>query len=910
MMDDLKREEVPLYRYRFGAAEFDEASFELRVGGLVVELERRPLEVLSLLLRHAGEVVTKEELLDTVWQGRITVENVLANAITKLRKGLGETLSGQIRTQARIGYRFTGQVERVAAGRRLVNRLDLRAGQPVPGRSHFMLREQLSGTRGSEVWLARHDKTGELRVYKFSPDGARLASLKREATLARVLRESLGERDDIARVIDWNFETPPFFLECEYGGENLLAWAEQEGRLAAMPAEERLGLALQTIDVVAAAHEAGVLHKDLKPANFLVAPRKGGGWQVRVTDFGAGGLVEQGRLEDLGITPMGMTIGEGGSGSSSMGTPLYIAPEILDGQAPSARCDVYALGVMLYQILTGNMRKPLATGWEQDIGDPLLREDIAEATHGDPLRRIASAGELAARLRALEARRAARAREAALAAEADAARAELERVKTRRPWVTATFAALVAGFAASVWLYLQAADARAVAEMEAARAEATGGFLRDLLVNADPYRPGGAGDVTVRAALDKAVGGIGPRFADDPLTEASIQQTAGEIYSSLAVYDAAAERKGRAAGLLAEFYGEGDRRTLLARYRQAEALANASRISEAGAVLDMADKTLMLRREGDAQLAFAAAQTRGRYYLVQADMERSAPLLEEAVRLLPEAMPDDPETAYRLKMDLSQIYSRVGRHEDAVDLLAGLQDPSHAAAGVSEATRARATMFLGASLFYAGRYDDAEPVLQDAIRRLTDVFGADAAQVVEAQSALANLYATSGNWEPALPLVTDVRAKMCALHGEDHLTCLMTRGNEAVFQWFLGDAEGAVANLGPVVDTFRAQLGPDSPAVHVMAYYLAMAQLELGQASKAMALAEGLDAGKLAAGSPGDGWDTRVAGLRGIALIRLGNCAAGRAMLAPAVDAMKVGGMQPWILEDYEAALAAAPCGG
>ena len=76
------------------------------------------------------------------------------------------------------------------------------------------------------------------------------------------------------------------------------------------------------------------------------------------------------------------------------------------------------------------------------------------------------------------------------------------------------------------------------------------------------------------------------------------------------------------------------------------------------------------------------------------------------------------------------------------------------------------------------------------------------------------------------------------------------------------------------------------------------------------ALAEGLDAGKLAAGSPGDGWDTRVEGLKGMALIRQGDCAAGRAMLAPAVDAMKAGGMQPWILEDYQAALDAAPCGG
>lgn len=907
-MDDTQSEDAILYRYRFGAAEFDEARFELKVSGLVVELERRPLEVLSLLLRHAGEIVTKEELLDTVWQGRITVENVLANAVAKLRKGLGEALAGQIRTQPRVGYRFTGPVERVAAGRRLVNRLALSAGQPLPGRGHFTLKDQLSGTRGSEVWLARHEKTGELRVYKFSPDGARLAALKREATLARVLRESLGERDDIVRVIDWNFETAPFFLECEYGGENLLSWAEAGGRLAAMPVGERLDLALQAIDVVAAAHEAGVLHKDLKPANFLVAQRKGGGWQLRVTDFGAGGLTELGRLEDLGITPMGMTLEAGGPGSSSLGTPLYIAPEIIAGQAPSARSDVYSLGVMLYQILAGDMKKPLVAGWEADISDPLLREDIAGAAQGDPLRRLASAGELAARLRTLEARKAARGQAEALAAETEAARAELERVRTRRPWVAATFAALIIGFGASVWLYLQAAGARAVAESEAARAEATGGFLRDLLVNADPYRPGGAGDVTVRTALDKAAGGISGRFDGDPATEAAIRQTAGEIYSSLAAYDLAAEHKGRAADLLETLHGADDSRTLIARYLQAEALANGSKFGEAQEVLDAADARAAPLIAENPRLAFAATQTRGRYYLVQANMEASAPLLEEAVRLLPDALPDDAEAGYRLRMDLSQIYSRVGRHEDAIDLLAGLQAPSHAEAGVSAAARARSRMYLGASLFYSGRYGEAEPVLEDAIRQLTDVFGAASAQVVEAQSALANLYATSGNWEPARPLVAAVREKMCALHGEDHLNCLMTRGNEAVFQWFLGDAEGAIANLEPVVETFRRQLGPESPAVHVTAYYLAMAKLERGEPGEAMALAETLDAAKLASGSPGDGWAERVEGLKGMAMIELGQCAAGLARLRPAIEAMQAGDMQPWILADYEEADAAAPC--
>src|SRR3546814_1344110 len=76
----------------------------------------------------------------------------------------------------------------------------------VPGREHFILDRQLGPAHAGEVWLARHDKTGEPRVYKFSADGEHLAALKREATLYRVLHDTLGERDDIIRVLDWNFD--------------------------------------------------------------------------------------------------------------------------------------------------------------------------------------------------------------------------------------------------------------------------------------------------------------------------------------------------------------------------------------------------------------------------------------------------------------------------------------------------------------------------------------------------------------------------------------------------------------------------------------------------------------------------------------------------------------------------------
>ncbi len=186
-------DEQPLFRYAFGGVEFDEARGELRVGGLAVELEQRPLQVLACLLHHADEVVPREELFDTVWAGRPTVDNVLANAVAKLRKALGAAEHGRIINLPRVGYRLYGPVERTVSGRRLHSRLDMAVGQTVPGREHFRLREQLGPSRGNEVWLARHDKTGEWRVYKFSADAA--AGVRRQSVSEISLRSHLAHGD-------------------------------------------------------------------------------------------------------------------------------------------------------------------------------------------------------------------------------------------------------------------------------------------------------------------------------------------------------------------------------------------------------------------------------------------------------------------------------------------------------------------------------------------------------------------------------------------------------------------------------------------------------------------------------------------------------------------------------------------
>src|SRR5947209_6037812 len=92
--------------WRFAACEFNESSRELRVNGMPVNLESKPLEVLYQLLLHAGEVVTKDELLEAVWPGTSVVDGSLATAVSKLRKALCDDEQVIVVTAPRIGYRL------------------------------------------------------------------------------------------------------------------------------------------------------------------------------------------------------------------------------------------------------------------------------------------------------------------------------------------------------------------------------------------------------------------------------------------------------------------------------------------------------------------------------------------------------------------------------------------------------------------------------------------------------------------------------------------------------------------------------------------------------------------------------------------------------------------------------------
>jgi DNA-binding winged helix-turn-helix (wHTH) protein/serine/threonine protein kinase len=419
------------YFWRFGDCEFDERRRELRVRDIPVDIEVKPLEVLRQLLLHAGEVVTKAELLESVWRDVAVVDGSLATAISKVRKLLDDDGS-IIVTVPRIGYKLAVPVYSEAVVPPDWPNLRLEPGLTVPGRDQWRLARRLDLSPAGEVWLAEHPKTRETRVFKFAADADHLRCLKREVTVARLLRESLGERPEFVRVLEWRFDLHPSFIESEYAGPNLAEWADAQGGIGSVPLDVRLKLLAETARAVAAAHGIDVLHKDLKPGNILVATSPDGTPQAKVADFGSASLLAPSRLSAFGITNLGFTQTQAGDKDPLTGTPIYVAPEVLAGQSPTAASDVYALGVLLYQLVVGDFSRPFAPGWEGDIADPFIREDIAAAASGDPSRRINSAAELAERVHNLDGRR--------LAEEEAHQRQRLElarqaRAAARRRWI-------------------------------------------------------------------------------------------------------------------------------------------------------------------------------------------------------------------------------------------------------------------------------------------------------------------------------------------------------------------------------------------------------------------------------------------------------------------------------------------
>lgn len=289
-------------------------------------------------------------------------------------------------------------------------------GLPVPNTS-WMLERNLGEGGFGEVWLAHHPKLGERRVFKFCFRADRARSLRREVALFRILRERVGDHPHIVRVLEVSLDDPPYYVVMEHlAGLSLPDWCAEQGNASAVPLETKLEIVAQIAEALQAAHQAGVIHRDVKPANILVASHgapahpstTAGAYPVlaKLTDFGIGQVLAD--EQHLHGTRAGLSAAETGAHPSPTGTQLYLAPELLAGRPASTRSDIYSLGVVLFQFLIGDFRRPVTTDWEGVVADPVLREDLRLCFAGDPDRRFAGAAQFAAHLRAWASRHAER----------------------------------------------------------------------------------------------------------------------------------------------------------------------------------------------------------------------------------------------------------------------------------------------------------------------------------------------------------------------------------------------------------------------------------------------------------------------------------------------------------------------
>ena len=594
------------------------------------------------------------------------------------------------------------------------------------------------------------------------------ARLRRERDVLAAL-----DHPGIARLLDGG-ETDdgvPYLVTEFVDGAPITSWAAARG--LGVPARVRL-----LIDVARAvdhAHRRFVVHRDLKPSNVLVAERDGAARPV-VLDFGIAKLLEGAEKSSTSGLPLTQT-------GLRLLTPAYAAPELFQpAAAVTAAVDVYGLGALLYELLTsfrphdqvsptGPLSPParpseaVRTGvLEPPAPDPqararALRGDLdticLKALHPDPARRYHSAAALADDLaRHLDGR--------PVEARPDSVAYVAGRFARRHRAAVAAAAvallALVVGLGVALVALGNERKARAEAEVAVTRATEASSLLAGLFQMADPdYDPGRA--VTVIEAVEEGVRRVGA-VESEPL-RAYLLFLLGDTYihlgepvtadsllqASLALYGADAR---------GEDVTSVRRRLLLTR----DALADP-------------DGVLALGQQ------------------VYADHRTDA----------------DPGHARAALLSMSGAYSRLGRHENAVEAAR-----QALALGQMDAQRLGALLRLGESLSDAGRDAEAVPYLEDALEQSVARYGREDGRTLRALTTLGQTEGRRGRIDRAEALLGEGIAFHASRYGANRVgyplaSLGMARLRSGRFQEAAATLDSAIAMAGPIISPTHPDIG-------------------------------------------------------------------------------------------------------
>ena len=669
----------------------------------------------------------------------------------------------------------------------------------------YQLERQLGIGGMGDVWLARRIDgrfEGAVALKVLHAHVAQSSARERFVREGRILGEL--SHPHIAHLLDAGATSlGVLYLVLEYvEGRPIDQWCDE--RRLDIPA--RLRLFLQVCDAVSHAHMHLVIHRDLKPANILVNERG----EIKLLDFGIAKLIEAEKpAEETELTRL----------SGRALTPDFAAPEQILGQPVTTATDVYALGILLYLLLSGRKpfhRQHLASRELEQLvlsTDPVSLERVtlsgndanalAERRHSTPQKlRRTLAGDLdtivAKALRPESERRYASVEQ--LSADVGRHLAGHPVLAARDTWVyrTRKFVSrhvagvsvatasvlLLAGFAVAMYVQMQR-TAR-----ERVRAEQVSAFLVDLFETSDPYK-GRGNEVTARELLDTGTRQIESRFAGQPGTRALLMGTMGRVYNRLGLASEAQPLLEKALQGLIELHGP-----------------------------EHPDVAAMLNEIGFAQE-------------VQGQLEAAETKLQEALQMRRRLLgPDTPEVAETL-MELGVVAFEQGEQQAAEqyfrDSLAlysrlGLRETPQAAEVMNE---------LASLLAYVGHYDEATGLLNDALAVERRAFGDDFPRVIMATHNLAYVLQMQGQFAEAEPLFVKSNEQLRRVLGPQHPYTIDALSNYGRFLRRKGDVAGAEKVLREVLDLNLEVRGPSHANVGTSQVNLAILLHDAGRLSEA-----------------------------------------------------------------------------
>ncbi len=615
----------------------------------------------------------------------------------------------------------------------------------------------------------------------------------------------------IARLLDGGVmdDGTPFFVMELVQGRPVTTYCE-ENRLSV---ESRLRVFLEICEAAQYAHRNLVVHRDLKPSNILVDATG----CVKLLDFGIAKLLAEGAEGEAEATRT----------TQRAMTPEYAAPEQVRGDPVTTATDVYSLGILLYELLTGERPYRLARRGAGELEKAILDQEpmrpsdraavqgsrpegghlrrrlrgdldriVLKALQKEPERRYPSAEALANDIR-----RHLEGQPVSARGDAPAYRAWkfLRRHRVAAAAAALVILSLVGGLIAATW------QARR-AQREARKAEAVKDFLKSLFSASDPSEAQGR-ERTARELLDEGARRIETELRDQPEVQSEVTRLIASVFHGLGEYDRAEplvradlERRRKLDGPRSVAVAESLTQLAGVKYEQA-------RFDEAGA---MFEEALSIEREKRGQRTPQVAELLWDLAGIKrslGDLAGAEDLNRRALALFVETKGDDSPEASMVRNTLAITLVLGSRLEEAAALAATVADWDQRHNGPDHPSSLITRYNLAFDLFRLGRFAHARPLLEDVVARQRRVLGPRHDKLALTLRLLARTLDAEGRGEEALPPIVEATAIHRQSLGPSHLQVagdLAWQGMIAAHTSRLTQAQGDVRE---VLRISRAQSG-------------------------------------------------------------------------------------------------------